>query len=145
MDLQPQPVPVLRSSSSSSFSDEELGEKEKTETSVPDVIPNEKQAENERKLHRRFLLKLDFFLMSWAFCAYLMKMIDTSNYKTAYVSGMKEDLNFMGNELNWLDSWFRIGYAIFLIPSQLILSSVPANWWLPFAEIMWGILTGSIL
>lgn len=47
----------------------------------------------ERRTERRFLWKLDLLLMTWAWCAYCMKMIDGSNYKTAYVSGMKEDVS----------------------------------------------------
>lgn len=42
---------------------------------------------------RKFLWKLDVCLLGWAFFAYVIKMIDASNYKTAYASGMKEDVN----------------------------------------------------
>lgn len=40
----------------------------------------------------------------------------------AYVSGMKEDLNFEGAEYNYLSSFFIIGYCLGQIPSQLILT-----------------------
>lgn len=72
------------------------------------------------------------------------QQIDSSNYKTAYASGMKEDLGLYGNELNYMDTTFRIGYAVFLIPSQLILTRVRPKYWLPPLEIAWGIMTGEL-
>lgn len=70
----------------------------------------------------------------------ISKQIDSSNYKTAYASGMKEDvssyweslvprlmeqMNFQGNQLNYLDTLFRIGYAIFLIVSLIFPALLP--------------------
>lgn len=95
-------------------------------------------------------------------------MIDGTNYKTAYASGMKEEvsrfdhiasiwinpltpscptsqLNMTGNELNFLDIYYRIGYAIFLLPCQIILTKVRPNWWLPSMEMAWGLMTGEFL
>lgn len=86
------------------------------------------------------------------------QLIDQSNYKAAYASGMKEDvshtpllsflsllllqLNFQGNQLNYLDTLFRVGYALFLIPSQLILTRIRPSYWLPGLELLWGLMTG---
>lgn len=93
-------------------------------------------------------------------------MIDGTNYKTAYVSGMKEEvsiivlwplistftdmpfyrqLNLNNNELNFMDIYFRIGYAIFLLPCQIILTRVRPRWFLPSAELAWGLMTGKLL
>lgn len=47
-----------------------------------------------------------------------------------------------GNELNWLGTYFTIGYAIALIPSQVMMLKVKAGVWLPSMEMIWGILTG---
>lgn len=51
-------------------------------------------------------------------------------------------LNFQGNQLNYLDTLFRIGYALFLIPSQLILTRIRPSIWLPALEMAWGVMTG---
>jgi hypothetical protein len=56
-----------------------------------------------------------------------------------------EQLNFQGNQLNFLDTYYRIGYAIFLIPSQVILTKIRPNLWLPPLELAWGIMTGRLL
>jgi hypothetical protein len=42
---------------------------------------------------RRFLRRLDVCLLSWAWCAYIIKQMDASNYKVNYASGMKEDVS----------------------------------------------------
>ncbi|KAL7413814.1 major facilitator superfamily domain-containing protein [Mrakia frigida] len=55
---------------------------------------------------------------------------------------MKEALGLYGNELNYLDTLYRIGYALFLIPSQIILLKIRPSIWLPALELCWGVLTG---
>ncbi|KAK7056520.1 hypothetical protein VNI00_003076 [Paramarasmius palmivorus] len=55
---------------------------------------------------------------------------------------MKEDLGLYGNELNFFSTYFSIGYAVMLIPSQIIMTHVRPSWWLPGLELIWGILTG---
>lgn len=51
-------------------------------------------------------------------------------------------MGFHGNQLNFLDTYYRIGYAIFLIPSQLVLTRIRASLWLPPLELAWGVMTG---
>lgn len=40
-----------------------------------------------------------------------------------------------------LYSYFNVGYAIFLIPSQIIITRVRPSLWLPALEACWGVLT----
>ena len=47
---------------------------------------------------RKFLRKLDCFLLTFTSLAFFLKYLDSSNINNAYVSGMKEDLNLYGNE-----------------------------------------------
>lgn len=91
---------------------------------------------------RRFVRRLDIILMTHSCISYCIKQIDQSNYTSAYVSGMREDLHMVGNQYNWLSTYFTIGYAIALIPSQIMMLKVKAGFWLPFTELVWGILTG---
>lgn len=56
---------------------------------------------------RRLILKLDGLIMVFLFLAYWAKVLDQSATSTAYVSGMKEDLNLFGNELNYLNTVFQ--------------------------------------
>lgn len=47
------------------------------------------------KEEKRFLLKLDFFLLTYACLGYFCKNLDQANISNAYVSGMKESLNMV--------------------------------------------------
>jgi ACS family pantothenate transporter-like MFS transporter len=51
-------------------------------------------------------------------------------------------LKLNNNELNFMDIYYRIGYAIFLMPCQIILTKVRPRWWLPSNEMAWGVMTG---
>lgn len=50
------------------------------------------------KEERRFLRKLDAFMLTFTSIAFFLKWLDQSNINSAYVSGMKEELNLNGNE-----------------------------------------------
>lgn len=87
------------------------------------------------------VLKLDLVLLVWAFIAGLLKDMDQSATTAAYVSGMQESLSLYGNELVEFTTYFSIGYALFIVPAQLIQTRVRPSLFLPFCEIAWGILT----
>ena len=89
---------------------------------------------------KKFVRKVDLFLLTWTTVAYFMKSIDQSNVSNAYVSGMKEALNFQGKDYNWLDTYFKIGYSISLIPSQILMNKVKPAYLLSTFEIIWGVL-----
>ena len=103
------------------------------------------------------VFKLDCLLLTWTFIAGILKEMDQSATAQAYVSGMKESLNLYGNELINFNTLFSVGYAIGLIPGQLIQTKVSSlgisldftqltlfkvrpSIFLPFCEISWGIL-----
>ncbi|KAH6981741.1 major facilitator superfamily domain-containing protein [Ilyonectria sp. MPI-CAGE-AT-0026] len=67
--------------------------------------------------------------------------MDQSATTAAYVSGMKEDLGLLGNELVEFTTWFSVGYALFIVPSQLIQTRVRPSIFLPICEIVWGVFT----
>jgi ACS family pantothenate transporter-like MFS transporter len=87
------------------------------------------------KEERRFLLKLDATLLTFGTLGMLIKWIDTSNITNAFVSGMKEDLNLYGNQYNYIIVSWTVGYIIGQLPSNLILTRVPAHIWIPFQEV----------
>lgn len=95
-------------------------------------------------LERDLVRRLDIFLMTFGCVSQVIKYLDQTNISSAYVSGMKEDLNLYGNELNYFTTWFSVSYCIMLIPSQVIMTWVRPSWWLPGLEIGWGIITGLI-
>ncbi|KAH9897487.1 putative allantoate permease [Xylariomycetidae sp. FL2044] len=88
--------------------------------------------------------RLDIFLMAFGCISQVIKYLDQQNISNAYVSGMKEDLNLYGNELNYFTTYFSVAYCIMLIPSQVIMTYVRPSYWLPGLEICWGVITGLI-
>ncbi|KAH8600113.1 retrograde regulation protein 2 [Bisporella sp. PMI_857] len=104
---------------------------------IQEVIWDGERTEEERKLVQR----LDLFLLSWATYGYFIRLLDSGNITNAYVSGMKEDLKFHGNQYNLLATFFTSGYLVGQIPSQLLLTRLRPSWYLPLAEFLWTVIT----
>ncbi|KAH7196341.1 major facilitator superfamily domain-containing protein [Fusarium flagelliforme] len=90
---------------------------------------------------RRFLFKLDAALMTLASLGYFIKYLDQVNINNAFVSGMKEDMNLFGNELNYMQTCWTIGYVIGEIPSNMLLTRIRPSIWIPACEVTWSVLT----
>ncbi|KAF1986877.1 pantothenate transporter [Aulographum hederae CBS 113979] len=90
---------------------------------------------------RRFLFKLDAALLTFASLGYFIKYLDQININNAFVSGMKEDLGLYGNELNYMQTCWTVGYVLGEIPSNIILTRVPPRYWIPAMELIWSVLT----
>ncbi|KAI0010227.1 MFS general substrate transporter [Xylariaceae sp. FL0662B] len=88
----------------------------------------------------KLVQKLDFAILTFCCLTFFAKDLDRNNINNAYVSGMKEDLGLYGNELNWMITWFQIGYIVGQIPSQILLTKISPRWYLPAAEFLWSIL-----
>ena len=71
----------------------------------------------------------------------VMKNVDQQNITYAYTSGMQEDLHLFGNQLNYFGMSFNIGYGLFLIPSQVMITYFRPALWLSLLELFWGALT----
>ncbi|CAG1966181.1 unnamed protein product [Fusarium graminearum] len=91
----------------------------------------------ERKLVR----KLDFGILICATLGWWMKYIDQTNVTNAYVTGMKEDLNIMGNEYTYMLMCYTIATAIMQIPSNAIALKVRPRYCIVACEIGWTIFT----
>ncbi|KAF7553121.1 hypothetical protein G7Z17_g3878 [Cylindrodendrum hubeiense] len=91
---------------------------------------------------RKLLFKVDVSLLVFLCLFFFLKMLDQTNINNAYVSGLKEDLNLEGNELNYLIICYNVPYVIFQIPGTLLLSRPKyTRWVLPALEILWAVLT----
>jgi len=90
---------------------------------------------------RKFLFKLDSALLTIASLGYFIKYLDQANINNAFVSGMKEDLGLYGNQLNYMQTMWTIGYVIGEIPSNMILTRVRPSIWIPTLQVIWTILT----
>lgn len=88
---------------------------------------------------KRFLFKLDFYLLTYCCLSFFVKMLDQTNVTNAYSSGMAEDLGFgPGNELSWMNTYFQIGTLIGSPFGNLVMSKVRPRYWLPFCMATWS-------
>ncbi|KAJ9143834.1 MFS general substrate transporter [Pleurostoma richardsiae] len=90
---------------------------------------------------RRFLFKLDAALLTFASLGYFIKYLDQININNAFVSGMKEDLGLYGNQLNYMQTCWTVGYVIGEIPSNMLLTRIRPSIWIPACEVTWAVLT----
>lgn len=72
---------------------------------------------------------------------FIKKQLDRSNLSNAYVSGMEEDLGFVGNQLNIINTCFTVGYVIGQIPANLSLHYVKPRYFFPACMVVWAGLT----
>ncbi|TVY85406.1 Pantothenate transporter liz1 [Lachnellula suecica] len=90
---------------------------------------------------RKLVQKLDFFILTFCCMMYFTNYLDRSNLANAYVSGMKEELGFEGNQYNVINTVFTVGYIIGAIPSNLALYHLKPRIFFPTMMIIWGALT----
>lgn len=51
----------------------------------------------------------DFFILTFCCLMYFTNYLDRSNLANAYVSGMKEELGFVGKQYNQINTVFTVG------------------------------------
>ncbi|KAL4906982.1 hypothetical protein BDW74DRAFT_167029 [Aspergillus multicolor] len=95
---------------------------------------------------RRLIFKIDFFILYEANMLCPARLIGRANKgrtwaTNAYVSGMKEELNVVGNQYQTFTTMWTIGYVISQIPSQMICTRVRLSLWCPSWECLWVIVT----
>ncbi|KAL4985613.1 major facilitator superfamily domain-containing protein [Aspergillus falconensis] len=89
----------------------------------------------------KLLRKLDAVILSFCCLCYFVNYLDRTNLNNAYVSGMREELNFQGNQLNQINTIFTVGYIVGQVPSNLALTFVSPRLFFPAVMIIWGGLT----
>ncbi|KAK9331545.1 hypothetical protein V1520DRAFT_325412 [Lipomyces starkeyi] len=99
---------------------------------------------------RRYIQKLDLFILSYSLLSYGLKSIDVSNVSNAYVSGMKQDVSpsmfwaSYGQERNLFTTFFNIGYLVGSTPSLIIINRIRPSLWIPSCELVWSCLVMGI-
>ncbi|KAL5337625.1 major facilitator superfamily domain-containing protein [Aspergillus crustosus] len=81
---------------------------------------------------RRLLGKLDAAILTFA---------SLGEYLSLFNHLKKEDLNMYGNELNYMQACWTVGYVIGEIPSNIMLTKIRPRYWLPTMELIWTVLT----
>lgn len=90
---------------------------------------------------KKFLFKLDLFLLTYTCLAYFCKGIDQANLSNAYVSGLQEAINMQGNDLTYASNVFTAGYVISQIPAVILVTKVRSSYLISTLEIFWAVFT----
>ncbi|PBP20930.1 pantothenate transporter [Diplocarpon rosae] len=104
---------------------------------VRDYVQHPSEHPGEGKLVR----KLDFFILTFCCLMYFTNYLDRSNLANAYVSGMKEELDFKGSQYNLINTVFTVGYIVGQIPSNLALYHLKPRIFFSGMITVWGGLT----
>lgn len=90
---------------------------------------------------KKFLLKLDFFLLTYTCLGYFCKNLDQANLSNAYVSGLKEAIGMEGNDLTYAGNVFTAGYVVSQIPAVILVTRIRPSYLVSSLEVGWAVFT----
>jgi ACS family tartrate transporter-like MFS transporter len=93
------------------------------------------------EFRRRTILKVSWRLLPLIVVAYLVAYIDRTNIAVAALT-MNKDLGFSPTLYGIGAGIFFLGYALFEVPSNMVLEKVGARLWIARIMITWGIVSG---
>lgn len=96
---------------------------------------------DKHPIERKFISKLDFFLLSSSMLGYFIKTINQLNISVAYINGMNEYYSMDKNQYNYLLSSWTLGYVLGQIPSSILMTRFSARHYLGLLQVSWGILS----
>ena len=89
----------------------------------------------------RTILKVSWRLLPLIVVVYLVAYIDRTNIAFASLT-MNKDLGLSAYVYGWGAGIFFLGYALFEVPSNVVLARVGARLWIARIMITWGIVSG---
>ncbi|NDE05013.1 MAG: MFS transporter [Flavobacteriia bacterium] len=93
--------------------------------------------------NNQLLSKVSWRILPLLFCSYICAYLDRINIGFAS-KNLKEDLNFSDSVYGLGAGIFFLGYALFEIPSNVIMEKVGARRWIARIMITWGIISGAM-
>ena len=93
------------------------------------------------EFQRRTILKVSWRLLPLIVVAYLVAYIDRTNIAFASLT-MNKDLGLSAYVYGLGAGIFFIGYALFEVPSNVVLARIGARVWIARIMITWGIVSG---
>jgi MFS transporter, ACS family, tartrate transporter len=99
------------------------------------------EAQFTPEFQRRTILKISWRLLPLVVLSYLMAYIDRTNVAFAALT-MNPDLGITAYMYGLGAGIFFLGYALFEVPSNLILDKVGARRWIARIMLTWGIISG---
>lgn len=92
-------------------------------------------AVEEKKLMR----KIDWALIPWLSVLYLLSFLDRSAIGNAKLYGLEKELHMKGPQFGIASSIFFFPYALFEVPSNILLKRLRPSVWFPLITCLVGI------
>ena len=104
---------------------------------VPDAVP-------DAALERETIRRITWRLIPLLFVLYVVAFLDRTNVALAALQ-MNRDLGLSAAAYGFGAGIFFIGYALFEVPSNMILARVGARRWIARIAVTWGLLASAML
>ena len=108
---------------------------------APDIVAD---ATADAALERDTMRLVGRRLLPFVFVLYVFNFLDRSNVGLAALQ-MNRDLRFSAGAFGFGAGVFFVGYALFEVPSNLLLVQVGARRWIARIMITWGILASALM
>ena len=92
---------------------------------------------------RRIILKISWRLLPLIVLSYFVAYVDRTNVAFAALT-MNKDLGISAYMYGWGAGIFFLGYALFEVPSNMILARVGARRWIARIMLTWGLISGAM-
>jgi ACS family tartrate transporter-like MFS transporter len=99
---------------------------------------------DDAALERETMRKVSLRLLPFLFILYIFNFLDRTNVALAALQ-MNRDLSFSSTAFGLGAGIFFVGYAVFEVPSNLLLVRVGARRWIARIMISWGIIAAAMM
>ncbi|KAF2193953.1 MFS general substrate transporter [Zopfia rhizophila CBS 207.26] len=117
-----------------------IGEKSKAENKETVYVAGD---EDQRRLEKRLVRKLDMTLMPVVWTLYLFNYLDRNNIAQAKLNSFEDDLGLKGNQFNVAVSILNVGYVLMQLPSNMILTKVRPSIYIPACAMLWSCVSAA--
>ncbi|CAG8771367.1 27046_t:CDS:10, partial [Dentiscutata erythropus] len=87
---------------------------------------------------KKLLRKIDFRLLLILVIMNILACLDRSNIGNARLAGLENNLGLYGNQFQISLAVFYIGYVLFEIPSNMVISKFTPSKWIPALMVIWS-------
>lgn len=88
----------------------------------------------------RLVRKIDFMILPYLAVCYAFFYIDKTTLSYAAIFGIRDDLDLVGDQYNWLSSMFYFGFLVWSFPTNFLMQRFPIAKYLGCNIFLWGIL-----